>query len=247
MIRKGKNVTEKEIPSRQTADLRMQAENIVRKKTIRMPESPDALSPEETRQAFHELRVHQIELEIQNEELRRAQVELAASRARYFDLYDLAPVGYVTISETGLILEANLTAASLLGTIRGALVNQPFSRLILPEDKDIYYLRRKKLFEVQGTKTAYNSEPQGYELRMIKMDGTVFWVRFETTAAQGTDGRPLCRVVLSDITDRKLVEEALRESEERFKNLYQESPIPTFTWQKNGEDFIFIDFNSAAI
>ena len=79
------------------------------------------------------------------------------------------------------------------------------------------------------------------------MDGTVFWVRFETVAAQGTDGRPLCRVVLSDITDRKLVEEALRESEERFKNLYQESPIPTFTWQKNGEDFIFIDFNSAAI
>jgi PAS domain-containing protein len=73
------------------------------------------LSPEEARPVFHELRVHQIELEVQNDELRRAQAELEVARARYFDLYDLAPVGYCTVSEKGLILEANLTAATLLG------------------------------------------------------------------------------------------------------------------------------------
>ena len=82
--------------------------------------------------ALHELRVHQIELEMQNEELRRAQEELEASRARYFDLYDLAPVGYFTLSEQGLILEANLTAATLLGVARGALVKQPLIPLYPP-------------------------------------------------------------------------------------------------------------------
>ncbi len=102
--------------------------------------------------------MHQIELEMQNEELRRPQAELDAARARYFDLYDLAPVGYCTLSEKGLILEANLTAATLLGVARGALVKQPISRFILKEDQDIYYLHRKQLFET--------GEPQTCELRI---------------------------------------------------------------------------------
>jgi PAS domain-containing protein len=107
---------------------------------------PGGLSPRSAR-ALHELRVHQIELEMQNEELRRTQEELEASRERYFDLYDLAPVGYFTLSEQGLILEANLTAAKLLGVARSALVKQPLSRFILPEDQDIHYLHRKALLE----------------------------------------------------------------------------------------------------
>jgi PAS domain-containing protein len=91
-------------------------------------------------------KVHQIELELQNEELRRAQAELDIARARYFDLYDLAPVGYCTISEQGLILEANLTVAALLGVARSELVKQPISRFILKKDEDIYYLHRKHPF-----------------------------------------------------------------------------------------------------
>ena len=118
-----------------------------RRKSRRDAGKPGGASPEETRRALHELQVHQIELEMQNEELRRTQEELEASRARYFDLYDLAPVGYFTLSEQGLILEANLTAARLLGVARGALVKQPLSRFILPEDQDIYYLHRKELLE----------------------------------------------------------------------------------------------------
>ena len=131
-------MTEKKTPSGQTADLRMHAENIIRKKTIGMPKSMEALSPEETRQTLHDLRVHQVELEMQNEELRRAQTELETMRARYFDLYDLAPIGYCTVSEKGLILEANLTAANLLGVSRSDLAKQPLSRFILKEDQDIY-------------------------------------------------------------------------------------------------------------
>jgi len=111
---------------------------------------PDTLSPEEARQTLHELRVHQIELEMQNEDLRRTQGELEASRVRYFDLYDLAPVGYCTLSEQGLILEANLTAATLLGVAQDVLVTQPITRFILKEDQGIYYRLRKQLFETHS-------------------------------------------------------------------------------------------------
>ena len=89
---------------------------------------------------LHELRVHQIELEMQNEELRRAQVELGTSRSRYFDLYELAPVGYFTIRELGLILEANLTASQLLGLARKSLVNQSISQFIAGIDREIFFL-----------------------------------------------------------------------------------------------------------
>ena len=156
-------------------------------RTTRTSEDSEALSPEQIRKTLHELRMHQIELEMQNEELRTAQVEIEAARARYFDLYDLAPVGYCTLSEQGLILEANLTAATLLGTARDALIKQPISRFILKDDQDIYYLHRKKLFET--------GEPQECELRLVKSDGTRFWAHLTGTAAQAEDGAPVCRVV----------------------------------------------------
>jgi len=87
-------------------ELRRQAEETLLEKIALAPENLDALSPLETLAMLHELRVHQIELEMQNEELRRAQLQLDTERARYFDLWDLAPVGYLTISGTGLILKA---------------------------------------------------------------------------------------------------------------------------------------------
>jgi PAS domain S-box-containing protein len=180
-----------------------------------MPEDLEALSPEAMRRLLHELRVHQIELEMQNEELRRAQADLGASQAAYFDLYDLAPVGYVTVSEKGEILEANLAAATLLGVPRGALVQQQFSGFILGADQDLYYRHRKQLFETLSASSGQTGEPQACEPRMMKKDGTVFWAHLEATAAQdpstssgqATDGAPVCRVVLSDITERKRAEE----------------------------------------
>ena len=182
--------------------LRKRAEALASQKAGETLENLETLSPELARRALHELRVHQIELEMQNEELRRTQEELEVSRARYFDLYDLAPVGYFTLSEQGLILEANLTAAELLGVARGALVKQPLSRFILREDQDIYYLHRKALLET-GT-------PQAWELRMLKKDAAPFWVRVEATTAQGADGASVWRAVLSDITDNKRAERALK-------------------------------------
>ena len=185
-------------------DPRRRAEETLRAQ----PKDMAALSPEAAQRLLQELRVHQIELEMQNEELRRAQVALDAARARYFDLYDLAPVGYCTLSKEGLILEANLTAATLLGAARSALVKQRVTRFVLREDQDLYYLHRQQLLET--------GEPQAFELRMVKKDETAFWARLEATAARDAEGAPVCRVVLSDITKRKRAEEALRQKAEEL-------------------------------
>ena len=176
--------------------LRKQAEN--KFKNLDYP-AIESLNPEEIQALIHELRVHQIELEIQNEELQRAQEELETSRARYVDLYDFAPMGYMTVSETGLISEVNLTTTTLLGVTRSALITQPLTRFILPEDQDIYYRHRKQLFETH--------QPQICELRLMRMDNPPFWARLEATTAQDSENDPVsCRIAISDITERKQAE-----------------------------------------
>ena len=185
-------------------ELRRQAEERLAKEKT---EVEFDLSPEETQKTLHELQVHQIELEMQNEELRRAQEQLEALRARYFDLYDLAPVGYMTLSEQGLILEANLTASTLLNTSRTALVRQPISRFILKEDQDIYYLHRKQLFET--------GKPQSCELRVVKRDTAPIWVRLDATVMHAADGASVCRLIAVDISERKLAE-SIRNRVERI-------------------------------
>lgn len=182
----------------QGADLRRRAEELARAEAAPSAEDSEAFSPEAARRSLHELRVHQIELEMQNEELRRAQVELDASRSAYFDLYDFAPVGYCTVSEPGLILQANLKAAAMLGVARGELTKQPFSRFIARDYQDIYYLFRKRLFET--------GEPQWYDLCMAKQDGSPFWTQLAATAARDADGLPVLRIMMNDISDRKRVE-----------------------------------------
>jgi PAS domain S-box-containing protein len=178
--------------------LREQAEALFLEESALAPAGHESLSLEDTERLLHELRVHQIELEMQNEELRQAQALLDTERARYFDLYDLAPVGYCTLSETGLILQSNLAAATLLGSTRAGLVMQPISRFILKVDQDIYYLHRRKVVD--------NGEPQACELRLMKGDGTAFWAHVASAVAQEADGTVVLRVVLSDVTQRKLAE-----------------------------------------
>ncbi len=192
------------------AELRKQAEELARSREAEQQDL-EAMTPEETRQVLHELRVHQIQLEMQNSELRKAQMELATEQQRYFDLYDLAPVGYCSISEKGLILKANLMVATLLGVNRGALLNQRFSQFILKDDQDNYYQHRKQIFKT--------GEPLAFELQLVKEDRTLFWARLEAVAAQGDDGELTCRVVISDVSERKRSNELLRESERRYRTL----------------------------
>ena len=175
--------------------LRQKAEAHFRMRESGWQEKIDSLSPESMRTILHELQVHRIELEMQNEELCVAHAELDASRSRYFDLYNLAPVGYCTLSEQGMILEANLTAAPMFGVDLGALVKQPITRFIFNEDQDIFYKLRQRLMKTR--------EPQSCELRMVKPGGTAVWTLLKATLSRDEGGNPTCRCTFDDITERK--------------------------------------------
>ncbi len=213
-VKEGRAVAQVRDESPNAVEIRRVAEACVKEK---MKVGGIHVAGQEMQQIFHELEVHQIELDMQNEELRRTQVDVTAAWAQYFDLYDLAPVGYCTVSEEGLILQANLTSATLLGVTRSVLVKHPFSKFIIEEDQDTYYLHRKKL--------SMTGKPQAYEARMLKKDGTVFWAHLETTAAEGADGAPVCRVAMIDITEMKNALEALHIASEEIKTLRGILPI----------------------
>ncbi len=149
-----------------------------------------AIDITERMQVKEVLRVHQVELEMQNEELRCAHVELDALRRRYFDLYELAPVGFCTVSEKGLILEANVKTAAMLGMNRKKLVEQPFTRFILPEDQDIYYHKRK---------TLATGKPQAWKMRMLHSDGSSFRAYLQAAPTQNKE----FMITLNDISSLK--------------------------------------------
>ncbi len=190
-----------------TKGLRCRAEEMVRKEEASAQES---LSPEQMQQLIYELRVHQIELEMQNEELRRTQHELENSRTRCVDLYDQAPVGYLTLDEQGQILEANLTAAAMLGAERDMLVKQPLTRYILSDDQDVFYLTCKQLKKTVNL--------QSSEFRMLQAGGEPFWVKMEAVAVQDKENRStMIRMVFSDINERKQAEEELQKARDELE------------------------------
>ena len=186
--------------------LRQQAEKIIHENEKEAIESLEALSPEVTRKMLHELHVYQIELELQNQELRKTEEALESQRRHYFELYDLAPVGYCTLSEEGLIVQANLTAAKLLRLSRDELVNRPISDFILKEDQDIYYFYRRQFFEAGNQPSC--------ELRMLKDDKTEFWVHLSASIGYNSRRLPEVHLILSDITKYKRLEDMLRLKEE---------------------------------
>jgi len=184
--------------------LRKRAEEIIQGSSV---DVPDNLSPEDARSLIHELRVYQEELEIQNEQLRQAQLDLEKARARYFDLYELAPVGYLMLDEQAIILEVNLTATSLLGLEKDQIVKQPLNCFIASDTQDTFYLNFKKVLKTGAKKV--------YEMKMINKNGCWFWVQVEMTAALKYESQDnTYRVVISDITERKKAEEIIKSNYE---------------------------------
>jgi two-component system cell cycle sensor histidine kinase/response regulator CckA len=175
------------------------------RKAIRNPDALKAVTPEDIHRMVHELQVHQIELEMQNENLLLLHAELDASRSGYFDLYDMAPVGYCTLSEKGIILAANLAIATLLGVVQKTLINRPFSQFVSMDQQDRYYLFWQNLFKEDASGE--------FELRLMKSDGKSVWARLTATTAQDPDGLSICRMVIHDISDFKQAEEALHKSQ----------------------------------
>ncbi|UCF90409.1 MAG: PAS domain-containing protein [Desulfobacterales bacterium] len=193
--------------------LRREAE----KRLLERASAIEGIPVEDVNRLVHELEVHQIELEMQNEELRRAQLDLEAARDKYSNLYDFAPVGYLTLDDMGLILETNLVCATMLGVERGALVGRHFAQFIAKDDQDGFYFHRQKLLE-KKTK-------QICELRLSKKDGTEFYAQLESTAVKDEAGS--CRAIrssLSDITERKQAEMALMATKKEIDSIVKTVP-----------------------
>ncbi|WPL18146.1 Cyclic di-GMP phosphodiesterase Gmr [Thiorhodovibrio winogradskyi] len=191
--------------------------------------APDAPTAKDSERLIHELRVHQLELELQNEQLLRTQEALESARARYFDLYDLAPIGYVTLTDKGMIKEANLAAATLLQTPRVALTGLPLTRFILPEDQDILYRSRQQL--------RTTGEPQSCELRLREQQGISRWIRLDSCREPPqTDEDDQWRATLNDITATKAGEQRLLDAQARLQWVAGIAEIGFMEWcPRNGE------------
>ena len=183
-----------------------------------------------------------IELEMQNEELRRSREQLEASRSEYAEIYDLAPVGYLTLDERGLITRANLTACGLLGVERSLLLKKPFGRFICPESQDLFYSHTQKVLEA--------TTAQACQLALKRKDGTFFDAQLESVAAQ-VSGTAAIRTVLTDITELKQAEGALRESEKRYHTLFDTIDegfcVVEVIFDEKGKpvDYRFLEVNAA--
>ena len=155
---------------------------------------------DDVQKLVHELQVHQIELEMQNDELRQTQLELEAARERLLLPYDAAPVGFLALDVRGVILEANLAAARLLNFDRLKLSGQKMTQFIAPESQDIFYLSRRQLLNT--------AEKQTCELQLLRAGGSPVIVRLEMVLDNvGLEPGSRCLVMVSEITEQKRAEE----------------------------------------
>ena len=150
-----------------------------------------------------ELDVQRRELEARNEELRAARLELQESRKLYSNLYEFAPIGYLTLDAEGRIVKANLTAAAMLGAKRERLESQYLARFVADEDADVCHLHRQRVFAGEAAQTC--------ELQMIASDGTVIHVQLQSIPVEPdpASGKQ-CRTALIDISERKQTEQRLQ-------------------------------------
>lgn len=192
--------------------LRQKAEELLADKSTHPPE----LSME-INEIIHELEVHQIELELQNEELKRAQIGLEDSRRDYYELYDFAPVGYITLDEKGIISRINLTGAEILGKPRKYLLKQPLIRFIVPSYKKTF------LNHLQEVKKNHINHKCSVEL--ITREGITFFVSLDTTAFfNEEDDFKGFRTILVNINESKKMEmemeKSLKEKELLLKEIH---------------------------
>jgi PAS domain S-box-containing protein len=165
-------------------------------------------------QLLHELQVHQVELEMQNETLRQKQVELEALRDRYVDLYDFAPVGYLTLTAHGMIDEVNFTACTLLGMERKNLLQRRFTALVIVEDQNRWMQHYLNVIESVGAGSV--------ELTLQRGDGTVFPALLNIVRTKVGAGGTALRIALTDITERKQAESALFRYQNHLEQLVAE-------------------------
>ncbi|MDD5388515.1 MAG: PAS domain S-box protein [Gallionellaceae bacterium] len=164
-------------------------------------EADTAMRARPADELLHELQVHQIELEMQNDELRRAQQTIEESRDRYLDLYDFAPIGYLSLDRSAVIVEANLTVSELFGVTRKELLKQRFANFVSPENRE--HWNRQFMDSMNPGKK------QGCELTLRRADGALFHARLDCLCMKQDDASLLTRIALTDITERRLAQQHL--------------------------------------
>jgi len=209
--------------SKSTADeLRRLAEKRLRSKNGAMPLTR---SKETAQRLVHELEVHQIELEMQNAELRQAREELELSRNKYLELYDFAPIGYFTFDAQGRIKEVNLTGAKIMGVARQGLINKSFAGFIADADVKENFLKHcQTVIQKEGEQTC--------EIRLKKKDGTYFWAQLQSIAHENTEEKAGdIRTMIMDITEHKKAAEKI----EHLSSFPELNPNPVIETDMKGE------------
>lgn len=172
-------------------------------------------------ETVHELEINQIELQMQNEELRRTQATLETSRERYVDFYDFAPVGFITLTSDGRLDELNLTAATMLGEERNKLIHRNFSHIVAPEDRDRWKRQFLELLQYNKKVTC--------ELRLLRKEGPPLHVQLDCLHLQKSEQLNVLRIAMTDITGHIAAEDIIREQEEIFRMITE-----------NIEDFVAV-------
>jgi PAS domain S-box-containing protein len=157
-------------------------------------------------QLIEELALYQAELEVQNEDLIKIQIELSESRNKYIDLYEFAPIGYFTFNPDGLIIELNHAGAKLLGMQKNELINRCFSRYIAPEYQAIFSQYRLRVIKEVSSYT--------YELKLLRWSGPSFYAQLESKMVEDSStGDKHVLTFITDITHRKHTEESLHQQQ----------------------------------
>jgi PAS domain S-box-containing protein len=191
----------KEKDKARTEELRKRAEEILAEK----PGDFRALAPADIQKLIQELNVYQIELELQNEELRRTQLELQEARDKYLNLYDFAPAGYFCLDRNGIIVDVNLAGSELLWSEKHRLIGTQFTSSISPDSQDAFYFHWREMLKT-GTRSSC-------ELKMLKADGTLFPAQLISMAMPEKDGNiNQFRTAVMDISERKRAEEKMQHS-----------------------------------
>ncbi|WP_295446090.1 PAS domain S-box protein [uncultured Thiodictyon sp.] len=193
--------------------------------------APGTLSIEHPRRLLRlrDLRAHPSEFACENAERHRPGPALAAAAQHFFDLYELAPVGYLTVNEAGLIQTANHAATHLLGAPKSEIVQQPFCGFVLPEDRVLF---DRHHHQALTTRTYPRSE-----LRLIRANADIYWARLDGTVHHSDDDpTPLCLLVISDISQHKQMEQDLLESRELLELFMRHSPISSGRAALDGEE-----------
>ncbi len=198
------------------------------------PRTINELKEQIREEIMHELQVHQIELEMQNEELKRLQLESEASKTKYQDLYDFAPVAYFTLSHKGIITEVNRAGASLLGTHRSKLIHRRFARFVTPEYENQWYQHIISVGKQQ--------EKQGCDVKIKKNDGSTFYAHIESIRIETPSGRQETNgeahevlMVVNDITERRQAEEERLASLIEIQDLYHNAPCGYHSLDSDGK------------